>query len=332
MTLLNKYLIKGAEAILDCAKQLDNKNVLESLKILEKSHQDNKKVILCGVGKSGIVARKIAATFSSLSLTSIFLNPLDALHGDLGIVTEGDAVILLSNSGETIEILEILPHLKARKTKVISIVGNLNSSLARESDASLNASVYKEICPLNLAPTASTTVAMAIGDALAAAWMEKVGISQNDFAINHPSGTLGKKLTLKISDLMIPIEEINSVGHDDSIQEIIKQITLGSKNRGVIGATWIKKLGSRNQIDALITDGDLRRILQKYSPDNWPKIKAKDFASFNPITILPTMLAIEAINFMEFNEKKKVYVLPVVKNDIILGMVRMHDLVSAGIV
>ena len=331
MSLLTNYLNQGAKAIAACAINLDDSQVLKALEILNECHRSNRKVVITGVGKSGIVARKIAATFSSLSLTSIYLNPLDALHGDLGIIAEKDTVILLSNSGETIEILEILPHLKNRRTNLISIVGNTKSTLARNSDSVLNASVDKEICPLNLAPTASTSVAMAIGDALAASWMQMAGISHNDFAVNHPSGTIGKRLILKTEDLMIPIEEIGSVSCDDKLSIVINKLTVGSKTRGAIGATWIKNIKEPKKLDALITDGDLRRVLQKYSEDSWSTIIANDFATFKPICITSDAPAIDALKLMESNPEKKVYILPVIKNEEIVGMVRMHDLISSGI-
>ncbi len=331
MSLLTNYLNQGAEAIAVCARNLDDSQVSKALEILNKCHKLGRKVVITGVGKSGIVARKIAATFSSLSLTSIYLNPLDALHGDLGIIAQEDTVILLSNSGETIEILEILPHLKKRKTFLISIVGNTKSTLARNSHSVLNASVNKEVCPLNLAPTASTSVAMAIGDALAASWMQMAGISYQDFAVNHPSGTIGKRLILKTEDLMIPIEEIDSVTYDDKLSTIINKLTVGSKTRGAIGATWIRNINEPKKLDALITDGDLRRALQKYSEESWPTIIAKDFATFNPIFISSDSPAIDALKLMEINPAKKVYVLPVIKNEEIIGMVRMHDLITSGL-
>ncbi len=160
------------------------------------------KVVLTGVGKSGLVARKIAATMTSTGTVAIFLHPSDALHGDLGIVSSGDLVLVLSNSGETDELLAVLPYLKHRGVPVVAIVGNPASSLGRGADAVLDASVEQEACPFNLTPTTSTTVALAVGDALAITLMQAKGITQSDFAINHPSGRLGKRLTLKARDLM----------------------------------------------------------------------------------------------------------------------------------
>ena len=160
------------------------------------------KVILVGVGKSGIVARKIAATLMCIGTAAVYLHPSDALHGDLGIVTAGDVAMALSNSGETEELLAVLPYLERRQVPIIALVGNLHSRLARAADVVLDASVDKEACPLNLAPTASTTVALAIGDALAMTLMQQKGLTAEDFALNHPAGRLGKRLTLKVRDLM----------------------------------------------------------------------------------------------------------------------------------
>ena len=179
-------------AILAAANRLDNKTVEKSILLLKNCSDNNKKLLLTGVGKSGIVARKLAATFTSIGLTAIYLNPLDALHGDLGIVEKGDVCIIISNSGETKELVQLIPYLKNKGAKQLGILGKINSSIASQIDIILDASVNKEICTLNLAPTASTTVAMAIGDALAVVWMERIGISEKDFAINHPSGQLGK--------------------------------------------------------------------------------------------------------------------------------------------
>ena len=161
--------------------------------------------MVTGVGKSGIVARKIAATFTSIGLMALYLNPLDALHGDLGVVGPDDVVLLLSNSGESSELLALLPHLHRRGSACIALTGRPQSSLAKGSQVVLDGSVDREVCPLNLAPTASTAVAMAIGDALAAVWMQRQGVTHADFAVNHPAGALGRQLTLSVAELMVPL-------------------------------------------------------------------------------------------------------------------------------
>lgn len=189
MSALTRCLQEEAAAIALAAERLPEEQVEAALHLLELCASRRAKLVITGVGKSGIVARKIAATFSSIGLMAIYLNPVDALHGDLGVVAPDDLALLLSNSGETDELLQILPHLKRRGTARIALVGRVQSSLAQGCDVVLDGSVDREVCPLNLAPTASTAVAMAIGDALAAVWMERRGISPEDFALNHPAGS-----------------------------------------------------------------------------------------------------------------------------------------------
>ena len=188
-----------ADAITRAAERLEPQQLERAIHLLASC---SGKVVVAGVGKSGLVARKIASTLTSTGTAAVYLHPSDALHGDLGLVAPIDVVVLLSNSGETDELIAMLPHLKHRHVPIIAVVGNLNSSLARNADAVLDASVEHEACPLNLAPTTSTIVALAIGDALAATLMEVKGITSQDFALNHPAGRLGKRLTLRVSDLM----------------------------------------------------------------------------------------------------------------------------------
>jgi arabinose-5-phosphate isomerase len=213
MTALTRCLQDEASAIAAASTRLDPDEVEAALALLVQCSANRAKLVITGVGKSGIVARKIAATSSSIGLTSVFLNPVDALHGDLGIVNADDVALMLSNSGETDELLAILPHLSLRGTVCIALVGRIDSKLARGCDVVLNASVDREICSLNLAPTASTAVNMTIGDPLAALWMERSGISAEDFAINHPAGSLGRQLTLTVADLMVPALNLRPLHH-----------------------------------------------------------------------------------------------------------------------
>ena len=314
-------------AIMEAAKKLDNKDVDQIIGLLDKSFKNKKKILLTGVGKSGIVARKLAATFTSIGLTAIYLNPLDALHGDLGIVDKNDLCFLISNSGETKELIQLLPHLRNKGSIQIGIIGKKDSNLWNFSDVSLDAGVDKEVCPLNLAPTASTTVAMAIGDALAVVWMEKSGVSKNDFAINHPSGILGRKLTLRVSDLMKKSDELKFLTEYASFLEIIIELT-----RGGMGICCIKRELSDNTLSGLITDGDLRRTLRKYPPNDWESLIAKEFMTEDPIVISPNRYATEAIELMEKNRKKPITILPVIgDNSEFLGILKLHDLVQAGL-
>ncbi len=327
MITLYQCMKEESSAILAAAKRLNNDQVEKILVLMEKSYKNKKKLVLTGVGKSGIVARKLAATFTSIGLTSIYLNPLDALHGDLGIVDRDDLCILLSNSGETEELINLIPHLKSKGSVQIGILGNLNSNLAMLSDFSLDAGVDKEVCPLNLAPTASTTVAMAIGDALAVVWMDKRGISRKDFAVNHPAGKLGKELTLKVFDLMKPSNQLNPLSKNSSLYEVITELT-----RGSIGSCLIKEEDKNNKLIGLITDGDLRRSLKNHDPNNWKTLIAEEIMTKDPIVIKSDRLAIDALELMEKNKKKPISLLPVIgENYEFVGILRLHDLIQAGL-
>ena len=328
MSALSKCLKLEANSIIECAKRIDSEEVERALDILIKCFENRSKVIITGVGKSGIVARKIAATFSSIGLMSIYLNPLDALHGDIGVISEDDSCILISNSGDTKILLDIIPYLKKKCLNTISIVGKIDSLLAQKTDVFLNASVDKEACPLNLVPTASTSVAMAIGDSLAAVCMERRGISYSDFAINHPSGSLGKRLILKVDDVMILSNNLVSVSPEKKLPEVLLII-----NNNKIGCCIVQ---DKEKFIGLITDGDLRRALHNKSQAKWGNLKAKDIMTKDPITIKSGELAISALKKMKTNKKNtSISQLPVLKNEDnknpIIGIVRFQDLVDAGI-
>ncbi len=329
MSALTDYLKLESAAILNASLRLDDKEVEKALLILKECSECNAKLIVTGVGKSGIVARKISATFCSIGLMSIYLNPLDALHGDIGVIAENDACIILSNSGETEELLEIIPHLKRKSSKFIGIVGNQNSFIKRICNVFLDATVDREICPLNLAPTASTAVAMAIGDALASVFMKRKGISDKDFAINHPSGLLGKKLTLKVSDLMIPKSSLKAINLNTRLDRIIGIITHNG-----MGCACVQKDNKDENLLGLITDGDLRRALKSFKPEKWSFLKASEIMTTKPKTVPSDLLAIDALRIMEDNENN-ISVLPVVTNSmkktIVIGIIRLHDIVQAGL-
>jgi arabinose-5-phosphate isomerase len=327
MSALIRCLQEEAAAIAAAAERLCGDQVEGALALLERCADRKAKLVITGVGKSGIVSRKIAATFSSIGLMALYLNPLDALHGDLGVVAPDDVCLLLSNSGETSELLEVLPHLKRRGTACIALVGRSESSLARGSDVVLEASVDREVCPLNLAPTASTAVAMAIGDALAAVWMERRGISPADFALNHPAGSLGKQLTMTVADLMVPADQLDPLQPTTPLPEVI-----GRLPQGAIGSGWVEDPQRSGILIGLITDGDLRRALRNHGSDRWASLTAADLMTADPITVAANLLAIEALQRMEHNKRKPIAVLPVVDDSLrFRGLLRLHDLVQAGL-
>ena len=330
---LSRCLQEEAAAIAAAAGRLSSEQVEAALELLLGCRTSRAKLVVTGVGKSGIVARKIAATFSSIGLTAVFLNPTDALHGDLGIVAADDVALLLSNSGETEELLAILPHLKRRGTGRIALVGRIDSALARGCDVVLDGSVDREVCPLNLAPTASTAVAMAIGDALAAVWMERAGISPEDFAINHPAGSLGRQLTLTVAELMVPASELEPLAPEAPLSAVIGQLTRPTNGKGSLGAAWVRGAGigiGDGGSGGLITDGDLRRTLQRHPPEAWASVQASAMATTDPISVTPDTLAAEALRVMERNPAQALSVLPVIDGGELVGLLRLHDLVQAG--
>ncbi len=326
-TALTNTLNEAANAIKNASNFLCPKEVSKCLSIIDDCYERKSKVLISGVGKSGIVARKIAATFSSIGIMAVYINPLDALHGDIGVMHSLDICLLLSNSGETLELLELIFHVKKRDVKVISIVGNINSSIAKKSNAVLTAKVEKEVCPLNLAPTASTTVALAIGDAIAIEWMRRKNISVDDFAINHPAGSIGKKISLTVYDLMIPLKKINILSSQDNVKKVICEMT-----RNGIGTCLIKSISDTKKVSGIITDGDLRRALEKNNPIKWEELSAHEFMTPNPITIMSDQLATTALSLMEKDSKKPISILVVTdQSESAIGLLTMHEIVKAGL-
>jgi arabinose-5-phosphate isomerase len=307
-----------AAAIERTAGILDEKSVERAIEILSCCES---KVIVLGIGKSGVIAQKIAQTLVSTGTIAVFVHPSDALHGSLGVITEGDVVIALSNSGETDELLLLLPTLKNRGIQIISIVGNLNSTLARQSDVALDASVDREACPHNLAPTTSTTVALAVGDAIAMTLSEAKGLTAEDFAANHPAGRLGKRLTLKVKNLM---HESPNVSADENWLGIVK--ALSKHSLGAVNVT-----GEDNKLLGIITDGDLRRVIEKTAPENFSELNALQMMTANPTVAATEMLAYDALKLME-NRPRQISVLPVTdEKGVCVGLLRLHDIVRSGL-
>jgi arabinose-5-phosphate isomerase len=279
------------------------------------------RVIVTGMGKSGHIAGKIAATLASTGTPAFFVHPGEASHGDLGMITSNDVVLALSNSGETTEILFILPIIKRLGIPFISLTGNIKSTLAENATINIDVSVAKEACPLGLAPTASTTAALVMGDALAVALLESRGFDANDFARSHPGGRLGKRLLLHVADIMHVDKEIPQV----ITQSNLKSSLLEMNTKG-LGITAI--IDNNNQVLGIFTDGDLRRIFAIH--DNINDIIIDDIMHINPKVITKDMLAIDALTIMQEN---KITGLLVVSNDkTLIGILHMHDLLRAGVV
>jgi arabinose-5-phosphate isomerase len=283
------------------------------------------RVVVTGMGKSGLIGKKIAATLASTGTPALFLHPAEGIHGDLGMVTRGDTVIALSNSGETEEIARMLPALKRLGIKLISLTGNTESTLAKNSDVVINVGVKEEACPLGLAPTASTTAALAMGDALAVALLDKRGFREEDFACFHPGGTLGKKLLLRVLDLMHTGDAVPAVSEATLIKDAIYEIS--SKKMGVTSV-----LDGTGKLVGVISDGDLRRWMEKTEKtgENLLAKKAKDIMTRNPKVVSREALAAEAVAIME---KNSITCLIVTDRDAKPeGVIHLHDLLKAGVV
>ena len=279
----------------------------------------NGKLILMGVGKSGHVSQKIAATLSSTGTASFFIHPTEAAHGDMGMIGKDDMVLLFSNSGETQEIISILPALKRASKKLVSVTGNALSLIAQASDNHIEIKTSEEACTLDLAPTSSTTSAMAFGDALAVTLLQAKGFTRDDFAKSHPAGKLGKALTLLVSDVMHSGVDMPKVSSQDLLSEALLEISNKS-----LGMTLVEE---NNKIVGIFTDGDLRRCIGNKVDIN--KTVIKDVMTPNFKSIESKDLAIDAAKAMEDN---KIFTLVVFKSDQAIGVISMHDLLQSGIV
>lgn len=279
------------------------------------------RVVVVGMGKSGHIGGKIAATLASTGTPAFFVHPGEASHGDLGMITADDVVLAISNSGTTAEILTILPMIKHMGVKLISMTGNMSSELAQQSDIALDVSVDKEACPLNLAPTSSTTATLAMGDALAVAMLKSRNFTEEDFARSHPGGQLGRRLLLYVKDIMHSDDRLPIVSEDASLRDAL--LEMSSK---ALGMTAI--VNAENRLLGIYTDGDLRRTLEQ-GMDVYT-IGIKEVMTSNPVTTQPDKLAAEAVQLMR---TKKINGLFVIDNDgRVLGALNMHDLLRAGIV
>ena len=321
---LRRTLTLEGETILTTARALESAadsgaaGWLKAMKLLQASLEAGGKIVLTGIGKSGKIAAKIAATLSSTGSEATYLHPTEGLHGDLGFVRARDVVLAFSYTGNTEELLRILPAFKVLKTPIIAVTGNLRSRLAELSDAVIDASVAQEACPHNLAPTTSTTLSLAIGDALAMTLMKLRNFDASDFARNHPGGSLGRKLNLAVADAMQKGDAVGLVTEDTMMDQVV---VVATQKR--LGAVLVVK---DRKLVGLITDGDIRKSLAHR--EKFFQLRASEVMTKNPSTAIPEMPARDAIALME-NRKSQISVLPVVDRDgNWLGLLRLHDLLQ----
>ncbi len=304
----------------DAVAHLEQSINKDFVKVVDTIYASKGRVVLTGTGKSGLIARKIVATLNSTGTAAIYMHPTDALHGDLGMVRKEDVVIIISKSGSTDEISKLIPMFKRLGVKLIAMSGNPDSSLVKESDIFLNISVKEEACPHDLAPTSSTTAALVMGDALSVALLEKRGFTQEDFALLHPGGSLGKRLSLKIDEIMIKGDGIPMVKEDSSIKDIIIEMT-GKR----LGTTCV--VNEDGKLTGVITDGDLRRLLEKTM--DVKNLVATDIMSKNPKVTNKDFLASFALQTMENYKITSLIVTDNEKKPI--GIVHLHDLINLGL-
>lgn len=320
LDILKSVLKEESQAITRAALAVNEAQAQALVKLYERLLLTGGTLFICGVGKSGIIATKMASTFSSLGLASYFLHPVEALHGDLGRLSEKDAVIFISKSGSTEEIVKLLPYLPIGKENMVALVGDIKGSIALKCSLVFDVSVEKEACTNNLAPTTSSTLALAMGDAMAVVFESYKGISKEKFAKNHPGGLLGKSLTLKVKDLMLDMHSVALVSKDDNLQEAILKMTKFPTGLCCIVDQDQKLLG-------IIVEGDIRRALSK-DPQALSK-PLHQTMNQNPVVLSSQMLAYDALKTMETKERL-ISVAPVVDAGKLCGAIRLHDLLREG--
>lgn len=318
LEIARRVLRTEAEAVRTLSDRLDARFE----RAVEIVYQSRGRVVVTGMGKSGLVGKKIAATLASTGTPAFFMHPAEAGHGDLGMVTSDDVIIALSNSGETEELINLIPFLKRFKVRLISLTGNPDSTLTREADVAIDVSVKEEACPLGIVPTASTTAALAMGDALAVALLSKRGFKEDDFAFFHPGGSLGKKLLITVGDLMHTGESLPIVAPDTPMTRAVMEIS--SKR---LGLTIVA--GDDLTIHGIITDGDLRRGIEKWGKDLFD-MKAKEAMTTDPKTIGEDQLAVKALSIME--ERSITALIVSDAEGRARGVLHLHDILKKGIV
>ena len=321
---LSKRYINRAREVLELEAQaissLIDRIDRQFLSALELMYNAKGRVIITGVGKAGIIGQKISATLASTGTPSVWVHSGEAIHGDLGRITKDDVVVILSNSGESEEVIKLLPVLKHIGTPVIAITGRKGSTLAQHSDIVLDISVEREACPLNLAPTSSTTAMLAMGDALAVCLIDLRGFKRDDFALYHPGGSLGKRLLLKVKDIMRTEDACPIVRPDELLKDVLVKITEAKAGAAIV-------VDAKGRLKGIFTDGDLRRHID--SPANILEQKVGELMTKAPISINANQLASEALHILE---SKKIDELPVVDDKgRVVGMLDIQDIIEAGL-
>lgn len=320
---VSDIVLRGREVVaiersgLERLERLIDHNFAQAIELLERS---TGKVVLTGVGKSGIVAQKITATLNSTGTPALYLHPIDALHGDLGVVQSEDVVVVLSKSGNTTELSQLFPALRVLGVQIIAITGNLNGPISSVATVTLDCSVEREACPFDLAPTASTTAMLALGDALAVVLYERKGFTEEDFAATHPGGSIGRRLLLRLEDLMKSGEDIPIVLPDEDFNGVIVEMS-----RKRLGATLVANQDGK--LAGIITDGDLRRLLERRT--DIYQLTAQAMMTPSPMAASTDMLGSAGLALLEKNKRTQ---LPVVDGSgVILGIIHIHDLIEAGL-
>lgn len=315
-----KVLQSEADALLLAKSRVSEDQVEKLIEIYRFLQKTGGRLAVCGVGKSGIIGQKICATFNSLGLSSYFLHPVEALHGDLGSVSDSDAIILISKSGTTKELAELLPFLKIPENLRIGLMGHLEGDLALKCGVVFDCRVEKEACLNNQAPTCSSTVALAFGDAMAVVYEQLVGLSKESFAYNHPGGLLGKSMHLRVGDILLSVKDCAVVNPNEPLEQVIVKMT-----QFPTGACAV--VDKENKLLGIIAEGDIRRALIQ-GPEVL-KSSAEGVMTKNPISIGPEKLALDALDLME-NRKNQLNILPVIGDETFQGFLRLHDLLKHG--
>lgn len=317
--LFTQVLLSEARALEEAAARFSDKTASELVALFDLLRSTGGSLIISGVGKSGLIGTKIASTFSSLGLPSFFLHPTEAMHGDLGRVTKLDAIVLISKSGTTEELLNMLPYVQIPKERIVALVGKVDSPIAHKAGIVLDASVEKEACINDLAPTTSTTVALAMGDAMAVLFENVAHVSKEKFAVNHPAGLLGKSLSLQVKQLLIPAADCPAVKEDSTLQDAI--IAMTQKPVGMCAILEGEKL------KGILVEGDIRRAFAKSA--DAIKTPIKELMTKTPTSVAPSTLAFDALKVLE-SGGRQLNVAPVVEGEKFHGVLRLHDLFKAG--